>query len=445
MRRLCYTLIMFILTAPLLATTTAEIDKIVATGAQLKKARKYEKAITAFKQALTIAPQHPSALGHLAACYIMVGEIEKAFSTYRALLKINPKDNKVLYNIACTLKIMGMMHEAASLYEKVIAIDPDYHMAHIGLAKAYLATGNFKRGWEEFEWRYDNPKKFRQPKRDLAEFVGKKVLVRSEWGLGDTMQFFRYTQLLKQAGATVIVETFAPLIQLFSLCDYVDLVTNINEKTKPGYDIQIPMLSLPMIFDTTEETIPINIPYLQADQNLVDYWHKQLKTSEPVIKIGLCWQAKQNIFVEKQPRTRRSILLQQFAPLAQVDNVVFYSLQQQNGIDQLDNLPEGFIVQTFDTDFDKTHGRFMDSAAVIKNLDLVISVDTSIVHLAGALGTDVWVLLPHSAEWRWMLNRSDTPWYPNMRLFRQPKPGDWLSVINNIKHALEQFAEKRIK
>lgn len=422
--------------------TNNDFNLYVTTAQQLHLKKRYKKAIPRYAKALEISPDNAKILKSLGACYFHIGQMKNAILAYQKALLLEPSDNRTLYNIGCVLKTMGMMHEAAKIYEQVITINPDHHMAHIGLAKAYLATGNFERGWQEFEWRYRKIDHFKQKQQDTAKFSGKKVLVQSEWGLGDTMQFFRYVKLLRDAGATVIVATFNPLVQLFSHCHYVDYVYNIKEQQKPAHDIKIPMLSLPLIFGTTMETVPAEIPYLQADTDLVKYWKEKLGGK---IKVGLCWQAKPGIFLEKQPRTKRSIELKRLAPIAEVEGVVFYSLQQQNGVEQLDDLPDGFVVKKFGPNFDKEHGRFMDTAAVIKNLDLVISVDTSVVHLAGGLGAKVWVMLPYSAEWRWMLDRQDTPWYPGMRLFRQPQPGDWSSVIERVQQELETFVNNKKK
>lgn len=427
------------------AETSTSQKQLLNAGRNLKKEKNYERAIDAFTSFLKSAPNHPKALADLAHTYFLVGKLEDALWTYKKLLTLSidsPKlYTKMLYNTACTLKTMGLMREAVGVYEKVVAAQPDHHMAQIGLAKSYLATGDLERGWKKFEWRYADPSNYRQPKYDVATFAGKKIVVLAEWGLGDSIQFVRYVRLLKEAGATVIVETFAPLIQLFSLCPYINTVCTTKAQHKPECDLRIPMLSLPMIFDTTVHTIPNKLPYLYADQQLVKHWGK--KMPKDTISVGLCWQAKPGIFLEQQPRTKRSVPLKQLAPFAKIEGIRFYSLQQQHGTEQLNNLPEEFVVHEFDPNFDNTNGRFMDTAAVIKNLDLIISVDTSIVHLAGALGANVWVLIPHSAEWRWMINRDDTPWYPGMRLFRQPKPGDWNSVIKIVHENLENFVKNK--
>lgn len=370
------------------------------------------------------------------------GKLEEPIAAYKKAAALFPNTYQIWYNLAYILRIKGDANEAAKAYEKSIELVPENEDAQFGLAKAYLAAGQFKKGWEKFEYRYNDVKKFRVEKIDPHTLKGKRVLLMSEWGLGDMMQFIRYAKLVKNCGATVMVETLKPLMDLFSQCEYIDELY-LHGRYPQNYDTKISMMSLPYLFDTTIDTVPAPIPYLHADKKLEDYWKEKLKKDKN-FRVGLCWHAKP-IHLEEQPRTRRSVPLKQFAPLSEIEGLSFYSLQQIHGVDQLDDLPDGFVVHTFDNNFDKNHGRFMDTAAVIKNLDLVISVDTSIVHLAGALGKQIWVLIPHTAEWRWMNDREDTPWYPNVRLFRQPQPGDWDSVIEKIKDSLDIIAMTNMK
>jgi len=250
------------------------------------------------------------------------------------------------------------------------------------------------------------------------------------------MQFIRYAKCVKELGATVLINIHAPLMKLFTLCDFIDQLSPRGSK-HPTIDIKIPIMSLPFIFNTTLETVPADIPYLYADEHLIKFWKEKI-TQDKNFKIGLAWVSKSK-HLEKNYLTRRSVPLKNFAPLAELHNVSFYSLQKTDGLDQLSNLPQNFTVKSFGPDFDNTNGRFMDTAALIMNLDLVITSDTSIAHLAGALGKETWILLPYVAEWRWMQERNTTPWYPNARLFRQKKHSDWTHVIQAIKEELQKI------
>jgi len=371
------------------------------------------------------------------------GLLEEALDVYfDYIIPKIPNNHGTWHNIGHVYRLLGQPIKSIKAYEKALSIDPENEYTNFGLSKAYLAAGKFKKGWKKFEYRYKDIKKFKQKKIDPKNLNGKTVVILSEWGLGDTMQFIRYAKLIKSNGATVICESPKPLIPLFSQCKYIDRVVPRGCQQLPPHDIKIPILSLPLIFNTTVETIPAPIPYLYAKPELIKFWKNKIKNDKN-FKVGICWQSKPGIFLEEQPRTKRSICLEKFAPLSKIDGVSFYSLQQVNGLNQLHNLPQEFEVIHFDGNFDKSNGRFMDTAAIIKNLDLIISVDTSIVHLAGALGKEVWILIPHTAEWRWMFKRNDSPWYPKSRLFRQSKPGDWKSVIENIKNNLSEKIKQR--
>ncbi|MDZ4151643.1 hypothetical protein, partial [Methylicorpusculum sp.] len=329
-------------------------------------------------------------------------------------------------------------HEQALMYyKKALSLNPSHEETRLGFSKALLACGDFNLGWWEFEYRMDYSQEFHQylkyPNLDLKNLKGKKILLLAEWGLGDTLHFIRYAKKLKDLGATVYLQTFGPLIKLLSACPYLDSVTKQGDPL-PKADIRIPLLSLPLVFKTTLETIPAEIPYIYAQPDLVEEWHKKICVDN-TFKIGICWHAKP-IFLEEHLYTRRSVPLSIFSPLTTLSGTSFYSLQKTFGTEELNTTTTH--IHNFGTELDEAHGPFMDTAAIIKNLDLVISADTSIVHLAGSLGKPVWVLLPYSAEWRWLHERADSPWYPGtMRLFRQPKPGDWESVINDIVSSLK--------
>jgi len=405
----------------------------------------YDEAQEYIDKALTLFNKPVSLLSLKASVYIQQKKIEQAVTTYLDLYKRIPNSITIPYNLGWCFSILHRHDIAIKYYRKALSLDPDYEFAHLGISKAYLAVGDYENAWPHFEWRMANFKKYKA-QTDVAamrieDFVGKRVLIRAEWGLGDMMHFIRFTKELKKIGATqIIVQSFDPLVPLFSLCDYIDIVFT-KEQTPPPFDIQIPMMSLPYVLNTRLDTIPTDFPYLKADGGLVEKWRPFFEKDD-TIKIGLCWGAKK-IFIEEQPYTRRSIPLKMFSILAEIPNVTFYSLQKIFDTDQLHDLPDYFKVHDFGDDFDETNGRFMDTAAVMHHLDLIISVDTSVIHLAGNLNKKpIWVLLPYSAAWWWLYERTDTPWYQNMRFYRQPKPNDWSSVFNEVKKSLQQFVKK---
>jgi tetratricopeptide (TPR) repeat protein len=414
----------------------------------LNAQKHYKKAISHLEFLLGIEPNHVSALFQLANTYNILHYNDLAVATYKRVLTYRPNNACALYNIAYTLKKIGNIEDALSFYHKAIEQNPNYSEAHFSLGLAYLLMGDFKNGWREYEWRWKRknhrPKNiFKQPIWNGEPLNGKTIFIYEEQGIGDTFQFIRYAQELKNMGAHIIFACRKALIPLLSLLPYLDQVQALNHQP-PNFDCHIPLLSLPYFFKTTLETIPTKIPYLHASNELIKHWNKKIKTNSNV-KIGICWQGSTSYrspFLQAVVAAK-SMPLNHFASLGSLENVTLYCLQQVNGMDQLQSC--SFPLITFDNTFDKQHGSFMDTAALITCLDLVITIDTSIAHLAAGLGTPVWLLLPTPPDWRWMLDRNDTPWYPNMQLFRQPSPGDWETVMATIYKKLIHYIKDILK
>lgn len=400
-----------------------------------------ELANHAFENALVLQPDDTNILFEYAVFLISLDQLEKSLNLFEQIVTKEPNNVKALYNCAYVLKLSGKFLRACYYYKKTLQLEPYHKSALFGFAQAALGAGDFATGWRHFEYRWADPEQVIREcnHQDLKpeQLKGKTVLLLAEWGLGDMMQFIRYAHKLKEQGAIVYAQTFEPLVPFFSLCSYIDKVIPVGQPL-PATDHLIPLLSLPFIFNTTPATIPTNTPYLYAQQELIESWKNQL-SNDKSFKIGIVWQAKPTIFLEHHPRSRRSVPLALFKELADIPGVTLYSLQQVDGLDQLNNLPAGMIVKDFGQDFDKSHGRYMDTAAVVHALDLVISVDTSVIHVVAAQGLPVWVMMPYAAEWRWALGESTTPWYPSMRLFKQPAPGDWDTVMHTISHEVKNI------
>jgi tetratricopeptide (TPR) repeat protein len=366
---------------------------------------------------------------------------EEAAKLYQTILEQNPKNHHVLYNLGYTVKKMGYIDEALEIYNKVLEMEPDYALARFSRSLIYLILGDWKHGWQEYEWRWaaydESPKKFDAPVWDGSDIRGKRILLYAEQGLGDTIQFIRYAELVKDLGAYVIVETQDAVKDILKLCPYIDEVYSRGERL-PHFDTQIAMMSLPLVFDTQIETTPHNVPYIFAKPELVAYWADQLKDDHN-FKIGICWQGNPNYRTQflRQAVAGKSMHVKNFEPIARLRGVSLYNLQKMGGESQLQELAPDVEIKSFGSDFDKEHGRFMDTMAVMKNLDLIITIDTGTCHVAAALGVPTWNLLPNPADWRWMIDRNDTPWYNNMRLFKQPSPGDWQGAIEECVKALE--------
>jgi len=383
---------------------------------------------------------------HMAYTLNKKGDLDSAIIMYKKVISMDPKCHNAIYNLGYSLKIQGKLKESIPYLDRAIELKADYLDAHIARAQVKIALENFDEGWDEYEWRWGlfgiNPHKYRREMWDGSDIKGKTILLRTEQGLGDTMQFVRLAKKVKEMGAAkVVCKVQKPLVKLLSKCPFIDKVVH-DIKDVGNYDCYTHLMSLPRILKMQPDTIPAEMPYLYADLNLEKEWSEKL-SKDKNFKVGICWHVDPVHEKTKSPWSLRSVNLQQFAPLAKLKNVTFYSLQKLDNSQQLVNMPSGMNLQTFGPDFDRKHGSFMDSAAIIKSLDLVITVDTCIAHLAGALNKPVWMLLPYAPDCRWYLNRSDTPWYPTMTMFRQTKPNYWDSAIENIAVALGQEVQKR--
>lgn len=428
-------------------------DIYITLGNLYQKKENHEDALINFVKAATICPKDhihnlANTLLNLGNTFFRMHHPEHALQAFNAIVLLSQNFAAVYHNIGFTLaEQCGNFQDAIEAYKKALQLQSHATETTFCLSLSFLSFGNFEEGWPAYETRWKRiknndkrPRAFNYPltkQWDGWNLNGKRILIRAEQGLGDTLQFIRYAQLLKKQGAFVIAEIQKVLIPLFSACDYLDELVPVGSKL-PYFDYQIPLMTLPLIFKTTLETIPAYIEYLYPDPTLVSFWKKQL-AHDPNFKIGICW------YGDSAHGQHKFMPLHYFSQLASLDNVSLYSLQKMNGLEQLEKLPNKHCICQFDTDFDQSHGPFMDTAATMKNLDLVITVDTSIAHLAGALGIPVWIVLPFPAEWRWLTNRNDSPWYPTMRLFRQQNYEDWEPVIKKIITELPDYIHLKEK
>ncbi|MGB8366834.1 MAG: tetratricopeptide repeat protein, partial [Candidatus Babeliales bacterium] len=418
------------------------IEAYQAISDILKKKEQFVEASQYLEQALHYSPTNIALRFHLGCLYLNVGNIDSAIQAFDYVYHQAPQMVSALYNKGYALKTAGRIDDAIKIYQEVLKKNPHNDGAHLALGFAYLNKGDFDQGWKQHERYLKKAKKNADKLRTFLknnELENKVIFLRPEGGIGDTLNFVRYAQRLKIMGATVIALVQKPLIPLLSLCPYIDKLLASNQQIP--YDASSTFMSLPAVFNDNEETFPRTVPYLIADPTRVQYWKEKL-TSPSFLKIGICWQADVKNDVSRLSIARRGIPLSQFFSLASIPNIQFYSLQQYDGIEQLVNIPDDFPLHVFDNDFDKKYGSFMDTAAVMEQIDLIITVDTAIAHLAGALGRPVWLLLPYATDWRWIVNRTTSPWYPTMRIFKQPKPFDWESVMKTVYDELERIQKK---
>ena len=409
-------------------------------GNALQEQGKLEEAVACHQRALSINPDFYVAHCNLGSVLQEQGKVEEAISCYCRALSINPDYSDAHNNLGSVLHDQGKLEEAIGCYLRALSLKPDFPLAHFNLSIIYLLKGNLKEGWEEYGHRFrkkDVARHFNlhhlslfQQCWDGSEIRGKTLLLCAEQGLGDTLQFIRYVRMALEKCDKIIVACQEELIPLMNQINGIQQVV-AEGRQLPDFDFYCPLLNLPSVFNTTLETVPAAIPYITNDPLKVLRWRERLQSDSAGLKIGLCWAGSPT---HKNDRNR-SILLKMFSILGEMQNITFYSLQKGRAAEQANNPPGGMNLVDYTNDLND----FSDTAALIENLDLIISVDTSVAHLAGALGKPVWTLLPFMPDWRWLLDRADTPWYPTMRLFRQSSIGDWAEVIISIKNALEHI------
>jgi tetratricopeptide (TPR) repeat protein len=406
-------------------------------GLALAEARRPAEAAVVLRQAVRLLPRAAEAHNNLGLALAEIGRFAEAEECYDEALRLNPRYAEAHNNLGSTYKEQGRLEEALASYQLALWLNPESASTHWNQALALLQKGDFEAGWREYEWRWKRPKarprSFPQPTWDGSPPAGRTLLLWMEQGLGDMLMFIRYAELLQQQGATVIVECPACLHLLFARCRGIDRL--VAEGTPlPDFDAHIPLLGLPHRLHTTLATVPAAVPYLFADQGRVERWRKELAPQDG-FRIGITWQGNRH----HQWDHFRSFPVTQFAPLARLPSVRLISLQKGHGAEQLKQLGNRFPVIELESEQDADTAAFMDTAAIMKNLDLVVTTDTAIAHLAGGLGVPVWVALSAVNDWRWLRGRDDSPWYPTLRLFRQARLGDWDGVFERMAAEVQRL------
>lgn len=469
-------------------------------GILLEELGRHEEAVTAFERAIVLRPDFTAALYNLGNVQRTLGRFDHALESYDRLLATQPRHAEALSNRAGALRSLGRFAQAIDSYDQALALLPDNAAiwqnrgnvlrehkraleavashdralaleprnaggwddrgaalwelrrveeamasfdraiaANSGHVAAYfhkaiclLLLGRFGEGWRMLEWRRKLPAAAAAARNYLQkewtgkeDINGKTLLLWWEEGLGDTIMFFRYALLARARGARVIVCVPDAMMRLLGDAN-ADVEVIGEAQTPPHFDFHIPFISLPLAFATAFDAIPAPVPYLRAESTLVKVWAKRIGSAG--FRIGIVWATTTSRSLG------RSFPLRQLEGVAKIPGVRLISLQKRDGIGELDHLPPGMRVEVFP--FDQAGNAFLDSAAMMENLDLVISTDTAAAHLAGALGRPAWLALQFAADWRWFLDRAESPWYPTMRLFRQKADGDWAGVFADIAAAL---------
>ncbi len=405
-----------------------------------------DEAAQFYRRALELEHDSPRAWMNLGAVLTDLAQFDEATACIQESLRLRPDSHEAHTNLGATLARQGKWDEALACYECALRLQPDYAEARRNRALVWLARGDFERGWPEFEWRLRCRSHFGLsptcPRWTWEDLWGRTILLHCELGLGDTIQLIRLVSEVRKRGAGgVIAIVSKPLGRLIATFCGIDFVA-VEGSRLPRFDVHASLWSLPAILGTTLANLPAPRAYLSVDSGTIALWRTVLVRAlgdsdmDHAIKIGIVWQGNPKLSTDRE----RSFRLQALEPLARLPGVRLISLQKEHGIDQLRELGGRFSVTQLVIDNAKSEDRrdFLDTAAIIRQLDLVVTPDSAVAHLAGSLGARVWVALPSVAEWRWMLNREDSPWYPSMRLFRQTTAGDWQGVFERMARVLER-------
>jgi tetratricopeptide (TPR) repeat protein len=423
----------------------------------------HAKAVEHYRQALTLDPNHIDALNNLGAALNELGESDEAASCYQRVLALQPANaaahnnfGRVLaqrdeldgaiwhfreaialqphaidahINLGNVLLEQGDASAAHQSYERALAIDPSHESAHWNDGLALLVQGELAEGFHRWRWNVAASKRFSAPEWRGEELNGETILIHAEQGFGDAIHFARYIPLVAARGGRVVFEAPVELHRIFANIEGVDEVIAFGDRL-PEFTWQCPLLSLPLAFKTTLRNIPDSVPYLSADPESIADWQRRI--AGPELKVGLVWAGRP----EHKRDRHRSMALAELAPLASIPNVAFYALQKGAAVSEAEHAPDGMRLEILSP----LLGDFADTAAAIMALDLVITVDTSVAHLAGALGKPVWILHAYAPDWRWLEKRSDSPWYPTAELFRQDASRRWAPVVNDVAAELRALA-----
>ena len=433
-------------------------------GYLLQKQKKLDDAVACFRQALAIKPDYAEAHSNLGLALHDLGRLDEAVASYRSALAIDPEFVEVHSNLGLALQELGQLDEAMNSYYRALAIKPDHTDAHNNLGLAHqelgqiehafnsynraiaitpdsaevrnnlgmlqLLTGDFDAGWANYAWRWKTkdaaslPREYPQPFWDGGPLQGRTIFIYPEQGLGDIIQFVRYLPLVAAHGGRVLFEVPKPLLRLFEGSRLVENLVRENQ-APPPFDCHAALLDLPKLLNTALATVPGNDRFPEASPELRQQWAERLPASRDV-RLGIVWAGNPK---HKNDRNR-SIDGNLFQLLAEIPWVSVYSLQVGRDGEA------GRLFADKVVDLAPFLGDFADTAAAMSHLDLIVSADTSVAHLAGALGKPIWTLLPSMPDWRWLLARDDSPWYPTMRLFRQKTRGDWNGVLQGVGEAL---------
>ncbi len=407
-------------------------------GNMLRELKRYDEALASYNEALRLRPDYAKAYVNKGVALAASGSVPESILCLRRAIEIQPDFAEAHNTLGHALSALGNIDAAIAEFDRAIQLKPDYPDPYWNRSLLWLLLGDFVRGWPAVEWRWKCKHTpplpaLTYPRWDGSSLAGKTILLHAEQGLGDTLHFVRYASMLKSQGCCVIVQCQGILIPILSRSAGIDELVAWGQPS-PACDYWLPMMSLPAAFKTTPITVPADIPYVFADPARVEHWRQELA---PItgLRVGIAWQGS-----TRHPWDRyRSVPLKLFEQLARIPGVQLISLQKGSGTEQLQGWPNNVPLIRLSDQIDHA-GAFTDTSAIIVNLDLIVAIDTSIAHLAGAMGVPVWIVLHRTPDWRWMLDRDDSPWYPTVRLFRQDVIDAWEPVFQQIARELAVLA-----
>jgi hypothetical protein len=403
----------------------------------LSRQGKYESAVASYRQALRVDANNATVWNNLGSVLIQLDRMDAAHQCFDKAIALQPTYARAYGNRGNLLFTLRRLDDALRDFDRALQIDPRYAEAHLQRARLRLLTNDFEQGWPEYQWKHavigvanlDTG----QPVWKGEPLDSKTILLRAEPDLGDTLQLVRYAAVLTSQGATVLLNCSPESASLLSESVGIEQVVTGVKGSWPAFDVHATLASLPMILRTRSDSIPADIPYLAVDPERKSAWEARLGGG-PERKVGLAWR----ISPAADPRQRPLLPVEQFGRFAEVTGLRCISLQLSPA--EATTLGDRLTVEKPDVDLEDKASLLAELAAAIANLDLVVTADNAMAHLAGALGVRVWVALPYVPDWRWQLDRDDSPWYPTVRLFRQSQRGDWEDVFQRLTSALQQWA-----
>jgi tetratricopeptide (TPR) repeat protein len=410
-------------------------------GNALQDLKQFDAAIASYDKAIQLKPDYADAYSNRGLALQGLKQFDAAIASYDKAIQLKPDYAEAYYNHGNALQDLKQFDAAIASYDKAIQLKPGYVEVYWNNSLALLRLGDFSRGWELYEWRWRRDdsifegRGFTKPLwLGIESLQNKTILIHAEQGLGDTIQFCRYVKSVTSIAAKVVLEVQPSLVKLM---EELDLSLDILARgtTLPNFDYHCPLLSLPLAFQNIGDTAIPTESYIKAGQARIEKWRSHFNNEQ--FNIGINWQGNANLKID----IGRSFPLALFEGVASFSKVKLFSLQKNEGTEQLNNLPKEMVIESFGEDVD-SEGAFLDTAAIIKSLDLVITSDTAVAHLAGALGCRVWLVLKWVPDWRWMLDEDSSSWYPSMRLFRQNKADDWEGVFDKIESELNLLVQK---